>query len=1208
MRFASPLSWRCSAVVGAVLLSIVITAALPVRADEAVRFEPHGVKLEGNQFLYDAGFEVLDWNGDGKLDIFLPNTSMMSFAAHLNEGPPDAPRFGRAINYPVNLTETAPQTLEHGQAFAVCDLNGDALFDLILFDGQLRMIYNVGAPHGPNHWSLAKLPQYFPGSESMIKENARYATGPESMYWNKGIFARQALTLTVADWDGDGLDDLVICRFKDEAPGVQSAGGAEQWTSWGRVLVSRPRLPPPPADAPQYLEKLSQPPARGLYFYKNTGTKEQPWFDQEVEIRTPEGTSIAAPNPLVADMDGDGVLDLVSSESNYSCNAFRVDWPTAPHVVWFRRPKQEETAVLEPPRAVADASGQPVPAGVQARMVDLRGAGVKDLLVMDGDHQGTIRWYKNTAASSASTPAWAAAEVLRGKDFLRFDFMCQPVVVNWFGPGSRDLLIHGCTDAHCKFALRRTALYKNVAQKLGELKYELAGYFNFQGDPAMVPPSFEERPYDVYGSAVAVFPDDGNGQRRLLMSVDGKVYFFSQLAPDGLTFQQRTPLNLPSHRNRHRGWQEITLSPSQKVQYIRIGNDRNGMGNLRDSFLHIVNFEALVAGKNVATLDQGVQIADENGVDSPYYRVQRPTKMFTPGNAPSDTEPNFTTFGYYIGPATVTLKAPAPLEKIRFLLSDREARWYDIRLPFYWQGKLLRDGTEQGEPWYQYTVEVSADKKNWTTVADTMKTEMMRSVPHLTDWDGDGRVDLLLGVLNSKGIWPAEKEYRLYRNTGSNAAPKFDACQSLCDEHGQPLKLQAYWYLAYGIQCGVAAADLDADGKRDLIVEGHRNAELLYYRNVSNDSTSKLCFQRVRELGHPAPIRYDSGYRYFHLGDVDGDGVTDWINSASSSMAFFKGIAATAPARVDDLTVAEATAHSLQLRWTRPAGATHYDVRWSEEPITDLTWPRLPSHAQTYVAPATNDPVHIATLAGLPPGKTLYVAVKSINDAGDSSGLSNVAQGVLPPLRRIVLRNGPEQSAGVPAYAGNQACYLDAQKPTEAAPKEPAQLIARAQTPNGEKQKVILLRFRDLPKTGPLERAVLELTTDPGLQPNGALLQPIARLAVSCNAIRDDWDAARATYTAAAPGQPWAADELESGGQFLSMAQPEFTIAPRRTVRWDVTEAVRAAQQEGRMAISLLVRVDYTGYYIAGHGYNFCGPDFPAVEQRPRLCLTVRED
>lgn len=1173
---------------GLILLIVGLVPATPLAAQETVRFAPSGAKLPGHQLQYDAGFEVMDWNGDGRPDLFLPNTSMMSFAVHLNEGTRERPRFGHAVGYPVNLTETVPQPVEHTQAFATCDLNGDGLFDIVVFEGQLRLLANVGTPRGPNHWHLAKHAQFFPASDKMMQENARFATGPESMQWNKGIFGRQVLTLAVADWDGDGLDDLLICRFKDEPPGVKATGGAEQWTGWGRVIVSKPTNPPPPADAPRFLGKLKEAPPRGLYFYKNVGSKQKPWFDKGVEIKTPDGKSIAAPNPVVADLDGDGVLDLLGTETEYSCNAFRVDWPTAPSVLWFRRPDKTNVAALEPGRPLLDAAGKPVPAGTQLRLADLRGAGVKDLLVMNAGLKGTLRWYRNQAKGPGDRAAFAPAEELGGRDFLRFDFMAQPLVADWFAPGSRDLILHGNTDAHCMWALRRTALYRNVAKAPGEVKYEFVGQFNYRGDPRMVGTDLEDRTYDIYGSAVALFP--GPGPKRLLMSVAGKLYLFTDLAADGLTFQTRAALDLPAERNQRKGWQEIAVKVPEKVRFIRVANDHNGMGNLRDSMLHVVRFEAWAGGKNWATPADGVQVRDQNVKEpSPHYRVQRPDKMFDPKNQPSDDQPNFTTFGYYIGLAVITLKEPVALEKIRFLLSDREDRWYHFRLPYYWQGKLFRNGLEQGEPWYQYTVEVSADGQKWTKVADTMDAEMMRSFPHLTDWDGDGKTDLLLGVLNGRGTWPATKEYRLYRNLGTDEAPKFASYEPLCDEKGKPLKPQAHWYNAYAPHCGVAARDLDGDGKLDVVAEGFGDSELVWYQNVSADPKKEPRFRRARELGSPVPLRYAGAYRYFYLGDVDGDGVPDLLNSVNSSTAFFKGIPATAPAAPEEVTAEPNGDGPIEVRWKTVPGATAYEVRWAHQPITELNWPGLPKKT----GPCASGPAQAVRINDFVDARPLFVAVKLRNDKSEASELSGVAETVTPPLRRVVVTDG-------------QACFLDGQTPNAPALHKPSVLIAKAQIPGGEKQKVILLRFTDLPKAGPVERATLELTTDPSIQENPQLWQGMATLAVSCNVIRDDWDADRATFAEAAPGKPWPAGELDGGGLFLSYADLDFTVRPRRTLRFDVTEAVRAARKDGRGTVSLLVRVDHTGPYVAGQGYRFCGPGFPEPKLRPRLSVTTR--
>ncbi|OPZ84868.1 MAG: hypothetical protein BWY76_01668 [bacterium ADurb.Bin429] len=1077
------------------LVSLLGLFVVGVSAQEAARFSLYGDMLPGPQLKYDCAFELMDFDGDGLLDIYLAKTGMHSMSVHLNEGTATMPRFGFAVGYPINLTETEPQTTEHNQILCVNDLNHDGLFDMIYFDGQLRMGYNVGTPHGPNHWRLWQEKRdapFFPGSEQMLRENARYVTGPESMYWNKGIFPRLVLTMTVADWDGDGLEDLLICRFKDEAPGVKSIGANEQWNAWGRTAISKPTAPLPDPNEPKYLGKLKQAPTRGLYFYKNVGTREKPWFETGVEVTAPNGQSLAVPNPVVMDVDGDGKLDLLSTETQYACNAYRVDWPTLPAVQWFRRPGADP-AKLETGRALLDAAGKPIPAGNQVRVADFRKAGANDLFVLDPETG--IRWYRNAAKTGMAQ--FGNMTVLTGADFNRFDFMCQPVIVDWFGKGSRDLIVHGNIDAHCKWSLRRTALYRNVAKQPGEIKYAFAGWLKYSDDLAMVPTSLEERPYDIYGSFVSLMPDDGTGKRRLVMSVNGQLYLFTDLASDGLTFKTRIPLNIPNPgRNRMKGWQEIAVDVPEAVRYIRVGNDRNGMGNLRDSFLHIVNFEALdAAGKNWTTVGEEVQIKKLNKETVVWYQVQNPQAMFTPGNAPSGEQPNFTSFGYYIGPAVITLKQPVALKKIRFLLSDREQAWYRAYWPFYWQGNLYRQGTEQGEPWYNYTVEVSADEEKWVTVADRMPTEMMRSCPEMVDWDGDGKIDLLLGVLNSKGIWPNHVVYRLYRNQGTNDKPVYTTSEPLCDENGKPLQVNANWYIAYAPQCGVVLRDLNDDGKRDLVVEyGNRLISYLH----AGETPRELKFKRGRELGDKQPIDYPAGYRYFTVDDVDGDGALDIINSASAQMVYFKGLK---PGEVPGAPV------------DTPAGMV---------------------------------------------------------------------------LRTI------------------EACTLDAQKPDAVYPTTPSALEVRA--PGQEKQKVILLRIKDIPKLAALERAALELTTDPALQKEGQpVLQNTAMLAVSCNSIRDDWDVATATYNAAKPGAPWAKDELDAGGVFLSKAPPQFTVQPRRTLRWDVTAAVRDALKQGRTSISLLVRVDYTGKYIAGQGYRFCGPAWKDETLRPRLVLITKE-
>jgi hypothetical protein len=676
----------------------LVVSGFPARATESlVCFPFPGERLDGGQFRSDTGFEIWDWNEDGKPDIFVYDSGSTGKGfSYLNEGTRADPRFSHGLTQPFNSTETTPQTIEHVQSRAYGDLNHDGLTDVIFFDGQLRYCPNTGTAHAPFWWALwPHSPDYFPGSPSVIRENARFSTGPESMYWNKGIFARQVLTLTVADWDGDGLQDVLICRTRDEAPGVRPLGVPEQWTPWGRTATRMPADGGAPAPDLAFLAPLKEPPARGLFFYRNAGTPSAPFFDKGVEILTPDGQSIAAPNPAVADVDGDGVPDLVSTEAPIRCNAFRVDWPTRESVVWFRRAAKGDVDQLRPPLPLKNPHG-PIPAGTMARFADFRGNGAQDLFVMDSGLKGTIRWYPRVIAPGRP-PVFLPATVLHGQDFIRFEFMVQPLIVDWFKPGSRDLIIQGETDHHCKWGLRRTALYRNVSKSPGERRYEMAGWFTFNGDPAMAPVREEERQYEVYGSSVSVLPEDGSGRKRLMMSVGGKVYFFSDLAPDGLTFRSMKPINIPQTRNRHTGWQEIPVTVPFAIKAIRVNNDRNGMGNMRDSLLHIARFEALRDGKNLATSNRVTVFTPGSEEAKGKQMIERPLNMLNPDNANTSNAFMATSFGFYKFAAEIAWAEPVKLDTIRFLFSNRDSRWNACFVPFYWQGKLYRMGMEEDE-------------------------------------------------------------------------------------------------------------------------------------------------------------------------------------------------------------------------------------------------------------------------------------------------------------------------------------------------------------------------------------------------------------------------------------------------------------------------------------------------------------------------------
>jgi subtilisin family serine protease/chitodextrinase len=106
-----------------------------------------------------------------------------------------------------------------------------------------------------------------------------------------------------------------------------------------------------------------------------------------------------------------------------------------------------------------------------------------------------------------------------------------------------------------------------------------------------------------------------------------------------------------------------------------------------------------------------------------------------------------------------------------------------------------------------------------------------------------------------------------------------------------------------------------------------------------------------------------------------------------------------APAAVADL-VASAGDGTIELAWTAPGDdahighATRYDVRYATTPIT-------PTSFSSAIPVAVADPwpaghAETATVSGLDPGRTYYLALTTADERGNTSPISNVAQATTP--------------------------------------------------------------------------------------------------------------------------------------------------------------------------------------------------------------------
>jgi hypothetical protein len=102
------------------------------------------------------------------------------------------------------------------------------------------------------------------------------------------------------------------------------------------------------------------------------------------------------------------------------------------------------------------------------------------------------------------------------------------------------------------------------------------------------------------------------------------------------------------------------------------------------------------------------------------------------------------------------------------------------------------------------------------------------------------------------------------------------------------------------------------------------------------------------------------------------------------------------PAAVQDLNASSPTASTITLSWTAPGGdgtvgkATYYDIRFSTSMITDVEWDNATQIIGEPI-PNVSGSLEQFVVSGLMQDTTYYFVLKSIDEAGNISTLSNVA-------------------------------------------------------------------------------------------------------------------------------------------------------------------------------------------------------------------------
>jgi hypothetical protein len=170
------------------------------------------------------GVEAVDYNLDGRPDLWSANFEMESFALYQNQGN----MLFRHISESAGISAIGEQYVGWGSVFADFDLDGDE--DLCVCNGN-----------------VVRYPVHSPALQRMlVMENIEgtYFNDVTESAGESLLTPRNGRGLAVLDWNGDGLSDLLITPTGSPAVlYTNTSPGNGQWLTLELIGTQSPRHP-----------------------------------------------------------------------------------------------------------------------------------------------------------------------------------------------------------------------------------------------------------------------------------------------------------------------------------------------------------------------------------------------------------------------------------------------------------------------------------------------------------------------------------------------------------------------------------------------------------------------------------------------------------------------------------------------------------------------------------------------------------------------------------------------------------------------------------------------------------------------------------------------------------------------------------------------------------------------------------------------------